>query len=125
MPCRTTVNISQSAINNISNAAKRALIKTGEAMHTEIVHAQVIPRDKGTLSGEGFFVDDSGADWGIIHLVHNTPYARRLYFHPEYNFSKLENPNAKGKWFEDWIEGNKKERFARVFAKKLKEEGGF
>lgn len=124
MPCRTTININQSAINNISNAAKRALIKTGEAMHTEIVQAQVIPRDKGTLQGEAFTVDDSRANDGVVSLVHSTPYARRLYFHPEYNFSKLENPNARGEWFEPWISGNQNERFAQVFAEFLKQEGG-
>ncbi|WP_369350395.1 minor capsid protein [Streptococcus hillyeri] len=30
----------------------------------------------------------------------HTPYARRLYYNPQYNFSKDKNPNAQGKWFE-------------------------
>ncbi|PFE42506.1 minor capsid protein [Bacillus cereus] len=30
----------------------------------------------------------------------NTPYARRLYYNPQYNFSKDLNPNAQGLWFE-------------------------
>lgn len=125
MSCKTTVNISQSVINRISDAAKRALVNTAEAIHTEIQQAQVVPRDKGTLQGEGFFVDDGGADWGVVHLVHNTLYARRLYFHPEYNFSKLENSNTRGEWFEDWITGNKKDQFEKIFAENLKREGGF
>ncbi|MGH1117209.1 minor capsid protein, partial [Bacillus paranthracis] len=33
-------------------------------------------------------------------LVWNTPYARRLYYNPHYNFSKDENPYASGLWFE-------------------------
>lgn len=33
-------------------------------------------------------------------LVWNTIYARRLYWNPQYNFSKDVNPNAKGLWFE-------------------------
>ncbi len=125
MSCKTTVNISQSVINRISDAAKRALVKTAEDIHKEVQQAQVVPFKHGTLQGEGFYVDDGGADWGIVHLVHNTPYARRLYFHPEYNFSKLENPNARGEWFEDWITGNKKDQFEKIFAENLKREGGF
>lgn len=30
----------------------------------------------------------------------HTPYARRLYYNPQYNFSKDKNPNASGLWFE-------------------------
>lgn len=124
MPCRTTVNISQSAINRISSGATRALKRTGELMLQEVRDAQVIPRDKGTLQGEAFTVDDSRANDGVVSLVHSIPYARRLYFHPEYNFSTLENPNARGEWFEPWISGNQKERFAQVFTEFLKQEGG-
>lgn len=124
MPCRTIVNISQSAINRISSGATRALKSTGELMLQEIRDAQVIPRDKGTLQGDAFTVDDSRANDGVVSLVHSTPYARRLYFHPEYNFSTLKNPNARGEWFEPWISGNQKERFAQVFAEFLKQEGG-
>lgn len=31
----------------------------------------------------------------------DTPYARRLYWNPQYNFSKDKNPNARGLWFEE------------------------
>lgn len=33
-------------------------------------------------------------------LVWDTKYARRLYYNPQYNFSKDKNPNARGLWFE-------------------------
>lgn len=33
-------------------------------------------------------------------VIWNTPYARRLYYNPQYNFSKDKNPNAGGLWFE-------------------------
>lgn len=100
-----------------------ALAETAEALHTEIVQAQVVPRDKGTLQNEGFFVDYSLINKGQAILTHTTPYARRLYFHPEYNFSKDKNPNAKGRWFEDWLKGGKYEDFAeKAFAELLKKE---
>ncbi|HFJ9375106.1 TPA: minor capsid protein [Bacillus nitratireducens] len=37
---------------------------------------------------------------GTGHVEWNTPYARRLYYNPQYNFSKDVNPNAQGLWFE-------------------------
>lgn len=33
-------------------------------------------------------------------LTWATPYARRLYYNPQYNFQKDRNPNAGGLWFE-------------------------
>lgn len=33
-------------------------------------------------------------------LIWNTPYARRLYYNPQYDFSTDVNPNAQGLWFE-------------------------
>lgn len=61
------------------------------------------PRDTGNLQNESTFVDYSQAGQGKVSLVSTTPYARRLYFHPEYHFHTDANPNAKGKWYEDWI----------------------
>lgn len=37
---------------------------------------------------------------GSGELTWNTPGARRLYYHPEYNFSKEKNADAGGYWFE-------------------------
>lgn len=123
--CSSRVVINQSVIRKLSQAAIDALEKTGEALHTEVVQAQVVPRDIGTLSGEAFFCDYSDSSSGTVSLVHSTPYARRLYFHPEYNFSKLENPNAKGNWFEDWMPGGKHEDFVeKAFAAFYKQEAG-
>lgn len=33
-------------------------------------------------------------------VVWQTPYARRLYYNPQYDFSTDVNPNARGLWFE-------------------------
>lgn len=89
---------------DLDRATKIALEQTAEALHTEVVQAQVVPRDTGNLQGEAFFADFSNIDNFEADLVHATPYARRLYYHPEYNFNKAKQPNAKGRWFEDWFE---------------------
>ena len=89
------VRMDMPRIRQLTQSAVTALEQTAEALHTEVVQAQVVPRDKGTLQG----------------LIHTTPYARRLYFHPEYHFSDHENPNAKGRWFADWLPGGNEEDF--------------
>lgn len=99
-------------IKQLSKAQVTALDQTAEALHTEVVQAQVIPFVTGNLQNESTFVDYSESNRGKVSLVSSTPYARRLYFHPEYHFSKNENPNAKGKWYEDWLPGGKNQDFA-------------
>ncbi len=104
----STVRIYGNVINNLLQAQITALEQTAEALHTEVVQAQVMPRDTGTLQNTSTFIDRTRKSDGTVSLVSSTPYARRLYFHPEYNFSTLENPNAKGMWLEDWTTGSKK-----------------
>ena len=120
----STVKIYDHAIKKLSDAQIRALAQTAGALHKEVVQAQVIPRDTGDLQRDGTFVDYSQAEKGTVSLVHQTPYARRLYYHPEYNFSKTENKNAQGKWLEPWITGDKKDFCKDTFAELFKRYGG-
>lgn len=119
------VVINQGLIKRISQAQIKALEQTAEALNTEVVQAQVIPRDTGTLQNEKTFVDYSNSQNGTVSLIHEGPYARRLYFHPEYNFQTKENPSAKGRWFEDWLPGGKEEDFTpNSFKRFYKKEAG-
>lgn len=138
------INISNSLIQELNDAATRALENTAKALRTEIVQAQVVPRMDGALQGEKMYVDTSRSSAGEVSIVHEGPYARRLYYHPEYNFqhgpweetiqhrdgtvSHLThdgNPNAKGHWFEDWEPGGKYEDFVtNAFARFYKMEAG-
>lgn len=120
----STVKIYDHAIKKLTDAQILALAQTAEALHTEVVQAQVMPRDSGHLQNDSTFVDYSKAERGTVSLVSQTPYARRLYFHPEYNFSTKENPNAQGKWLEPWITGDKKDFCKDAFAKLFKRYGG-
>lgn len=79
----------------------------------------------GTLQNDSTFVDYRESNSGIASIVSSTPYARRLYFHPEYHFDKGENPNAKGRWYEDWLPGGKHEDFCqKAFAELYKRLAG-
>lgn len=122
---KSTVKIDWPRINELSRTAVVTLEQTAEALHTDVVQAQVIPFDTGNLQDESFWVDYANSNKGIVTLNHSTPYARRLYFHPEYNFSTDENPNAKGNWYEDWKEGGSKEDWcAKTFAELYRRNAG-
>ena len=56
----------------------------------------------------------------IVRVVFDTPYARRLYWHPEYNFRKDKNPNAQGKWMESYLTGENQQFIRDTYAKFLK-----
>lgn len=111
--CNSKIKLNMPRIRQLTKAQRTALEQTAEALHAEVVQEQVVPRDIGTLQNEAMYVDDSKSNQGKVTIVHSTPYARRMYFHPEYHFSKSENPNAKGKWFEDWEPGGKNAEFAK------------
>ena len=119
-----TIKLFPHKIKKLTDAQVKALEKTAEALHTEVVQAQVMPRDSGHLQNDSTFIDTSHSKSGTVTLVSQTPYARRLYFHPEYNFRTVENPNAQGKWLVPWISGKDKDFCKEAFAKFMKQIGG-
>lgn len=77
-----------------------------------------IPKDESTLEGSGIRASKIGEG----EVAWDTVYARRLYYNPQYNFSKDRNPNAQGLWFEvaksnykgNWLK-NVKEQYKKYF----------
>lgn len=111
----STVKLNFPKIQQLTRAQVMALEQTAEALHTNVVQAQVFPRDTGNLQNESTFVDYSESSQGKVSIISSTPYARRLYFHPEYHFQKAENQNARGEWYEDWISGEKAEYCRKAY----------
>lgn len=97
-----------------------ALIETGEAIKDDLQQSQTMPFDTGALQNRSTFVDDSKSASGKVTIVSDEPYARRLYFHPEYKFRKDDNPNAGGLWFEPYISGVKSDFAKNAFTRLLK-----
>lgn len=125
MQVKSTVKMNFPRLRQLTQAAVTAAEMTGEALHTEVVQAQVMPFDSGHMEEDSFFVDYKDSGQGKVTLVVSTPYARRLYYHPEYHFQTQENPNARGEWYEDWLPGGKKEGFApKAFKQFYKKVGG-
>lgn len=119
MRVTSTVKLDMSRIRELSEAAVYALEQTGEAIHNDVEQSQVMPLDTGNLQNESTFVDTSMSERGAVTIVSSTPYARRLYYHPEYHFQKTHNPNAQGKWYKDYLPGGKKSNFAREKFKEI------
>lgn len=118
------VTINSGMISRLNRASVRALEQTAEALHTEVVQAQVMPRDTGNLQNLNTFCEYAQSSRGIVQLISETPYARRLYYHPEYNFSTAENPHAQGKWFDPWISGSEKDFARNAFKEFYRRESG-
>lgn len=125
MKVTSTVKLNMPRIKQLTQAAVTALEMTAEALHTEVVQAQVMPFDGGNLQNESTFVDYKESKQGKVTIVSSTPYARRLYYHPEYNFQTDENPFAGGEWYEPWLPGGISQDFAKSAFKRLyKRVGG-
>jgi hypothetical protein len=94
----------------INKEIQDALNNTAEAIQADVVDKAVMPFDVGTLQ-DSLFVDDSMLGFGKATIVASTPYARRLYYHPEYNFQTKNNRYAGGKYFEPWTSEGKYARW--------------
>jgi len=115
-----TLKLNPQAIKKIEDAAVKALPLTMEAMKTEINNMQVVPKDTGNLEESA----KTGAEGNKGYISYNTPYARRLYYHPEYNFRQDKNPNAQGRWMDSFIYGPKKDWLAKAYGEFLKRLSG-
>lgn len=125
MQVKSTVKLNVPRIRELTDAVTQALERTGEALHTEVVQAQIMPFDTGHLEEDATFVDYSKSIWGKVTIVSNTPYARRLYYHPEYHFQTDENPFASGEWYSPWLPGGISADFAqKAFKRFYKRLGG-
>ena len=125
MKVKSTVKLNMGRIQELNQAAVSALERTAEALHTEVVQAQVMPFETGHLQEDATFVEYKNSAQGKVSIISYTPYARRLYYHPEYQFQTDENPFAGGEWFKPWLPGGvsagfAKEAFQRFYKKEAK-----
>lgn len=117
---KVTSKINTKGLKMIHNIAIESLVETADALETDLKKSKTIPFDTGNLQNRSMFVDDSKKKKGIVTLCYDTPYARRVYFHPEFNFQKTKNPNAGAFWFEPYIHDNKKEYASKGFFRIMK-----
>ena len=113
------IELNMSVLNMLDKAQLDAIAMTADATLTELRDRQVMPFDTGNLQNDSTFVDDSKKT--TVSIVTTAPQARRLYFHPEYNFKRANNSRAGGKWFESFLNDT---FIQNAYAKLLKQREG-
>ena len=117
---RVTSRINPRAFKEINRISKDCLLDTAIALKSDVQDSQTMPFDTGALQNRSTFVDSSDINKGKVSIVTDTPYARRLYYHPEYKFNRDNNKKAGGKWFDPYISGKKKNFANKTFARFMK-----
>ncbi|WP_277473006.1 MULTISPECIES: minor capsid protein [unclassified Paenibacillus] len=117
------------AMNRLRAAPERALIQVvegaKESILSDIMVSEVVPKQTGELERSAT-IDASKSKRGKVTITYDTPYARRLYWHPEYSFRKDKNRHAQGEWLKAWAEGAKTRGVTKAFKALLKKlAGGF
>jgi len=104
---KVTVKIDNVAIKRISDAVKAAAVDTMEQLYTDLVNSKTMPFDSGDMQNNNTWVEQT--ENGAV-LITGSIQARRLYYHPEYNYQQKEGANgSRGAfWLEPYISGNKK-----------------
>lgn len=110
-----------SALGRLDRVQMQALGMTADEVMSELKNAGVMPFDKGQMQNANTFVDDGRTESGIASIVTASPQARRLYYHPEYHFTKKDNAEAGGKWFERF---NTVESISRIYTEMIRMLGG-
>nr|DAO93974.1 MAG TPA: Minor capsid protein [Caudoviricetes sp.] len=119
------IKLNLPVLKQLDTAQQTALRNTTDALLRQIKNSQVMPFDTGNLQNESTFADYANLAEGETKIVSSTPYARRLYFHPEYNFSREKNIAAGGKWLAPWLKGGARQNFCqKAFARFYKQEAG-
>lgn len=130
------IKLNMPIVKQLDKAKQQALEQTGDALLTQVKNTQVMPFDTSILQNDSTSVDYSQSAKGVVKIVSDTPYARRLYFHPEYNFHREvwtdsegkkhgANKSAGGKWFRYWLKGGTRQNFcSQTFAGLYRKEAG-
>lgn len=111
------VKINKRQMHDLSRQIQQALEMTAEEVTTDMKRSEILPYREGNLTLHTQ-PNYRRAKQGVVSIVSSTPYARRLYYHPEYKFNRSHNRFAGGLWFEPYKRGRKKWVTA-VFAKHL------
>lgn len=122
MKAKVKVDLNSGAVKRLERAKQQAFEMTVEAVLSDIKTSAVVPKDTGMLEDSGLTRVD--VESMVASIVFDTPYARKLYWHPEYNFRTDKNANAGGLWMDTYIRGDKKDFVKNTFMKFFKQLSG-
>lgn len=121
---KVTTTMNQAALSTLAKAQRQALEMTGQQTLGDLRNSQTMPFDKGNMQNDQTALDDTKSAQGQVSIVTDAPQARRLYFHPDYNFQKGKNPSAGAGWFDPYIDGNKAKKVKEWFKQFMRRNGG-
>lgn len=120
MEIKVDIRLDNATLMALGRAKSEALEQTVEAVLSDIKTSAVVPKDTGMLEDSGF----TEIEEMVASVIFDTPYARRLYWHPEYNFRTDKNPNAGGLWLESYLTGEKRQWVINTYSTFLKQLSG-
>ena len=82
-----SIKLDYRAIQSIENAVRTSAQEAMEAVMSDLVNSETMPFDTGDMQNNQTFID---TDENRVSIVTGSPQARRLYYHPEYNFQRQE-----------------------------------
>ena len=99
----------------LESAFGNALNKTAEDIVLDVEARGVVPyaesaQKRGHEAGRlarSVDVQPSKSTANGARIVWNAPFAARAYFHPEWQFSTVVHGNARGRWMDDYIDGER------------------
>lgn len=100
---KVNIKFDNRKIHEIESIVKSSAVEVMELLHTDLKISQTMPFDEGDMQNKQTFVEST--ENGAV-LITGASQARRLYYHPEYNFQK-KNTNAGAYWLEPYINGIK------------------
>jgi len=122
---KVSVKLDLKALGDVVGVANKALVLTGHSLLSDLKRSQTMPRDSGDLQNILTGINSDDAEKSVVYIASQGPYARRNYFHPEYNFQKGHNANAGADWFAPYLPGGSKSGMAKKrFAEHYKKLSG-
>lgn len=111
------------AIEALMQAMVEAVEDTGNDLIKDVVSAQVIPKRTGALE-DSLELNSEDKQSGRVHIVQEIEYGTQQYYSPSTHFSKEINANARGLWWQDWIDGYRHAEALAHFARNFRKHGG-
>lgn len=121
---KVSVKMNSGALSTLAKAQRQALEMTGQQVLNDLRNSQTMPFDTGNMQNDQTYLDTQKSSKGQVSVVTDAPQARRLYFHPEYDFQQYANPAAGAGWFDPYLEGRKKRHIETWFKQFVKKLGG-
>ena len=122
----STIKLNEAKLKELTKQQYESLAQTADALLTDLRDSGTMPFDTGNLQNDSTFLEDSQKAQGRVSIVSSTPYARRLYYHPEYNFAEKGDSESGGTgrgayWADRYMQNGGRDEIEQAARKAVKE----